>query len=387
MKRITFFIIALFALSTISAQQGQQGNREDFLQFFEKTIKPEVEKQQKEFFAVLTKAEKKEIKSLSLQADEIFAQAEENQPSENKSEFRNKMMDLRNQAMKIADAHPEQAETYRKSMTENIDKWKTEMPKRNNQKGMGNGKGKGQGNGKGQGRGNGQGMNTGQKGGGNQMLTQLTDPAWLLLWSPDRNPQMMMHAGRNGMGMQNPVMNNPELKAELKAYAEKSILPQIAESRKLFDTKLSTEEKAQITEARGKIKTRDAMQKAYMESDDFEPGSRRNDPNFDAFRESMQKSMMEMRTISSKYSVEITEIRNSLKPEYDQWLSDIEKIFSKYEDNKFAAGEMLSRAFKQNTSPMAFILFDTENPEFWTNRKGGHGNGMGKNNKGNRNCF
>ncbi len=96
---------------------------------------------------------------------------------------------------------------------------------------------------------------------------------------------------------------------------------------------------------------------------------------------------MEMRKISSVHADEITEIRNSLKPKYDQWLGDIEKIFSKYDDDKFAAGEMLSRAFKQNTSPMAFILFDTANPEFWSTSRGGPANGMHGNNNGNRNRF
>ena len=420
MKKIIVLVVAVFALSTSFAQKGQQNNREQFSRFFDETIKPEVEKQQKAFFSVLTKEETKELKQISQQADDLHARVSENMSSENKMEIRGEMMKLRAQAETIAKAHPEQSEKYTKSMTENLDKWRTEM-RAKNKNGMG--KGNGQGNGQGMGRGNGRGMNkaqgmgngqgkgqgrgqgrgngncdgprqgmNGQGGGGNQMFAHFTDPAWLLIWSADRKPMMMMAGQRGGMGMQNRVMNNPELKEELKVYAENNILPQIIESRKLFDEKLSTEEKSQIAEARGKITTRDAMQKAYRESEDFEPGARRDDPAFDAFRVGMQKSMKEVRMISMMHASEIAGIRNSMKPQYDKWLKDIEKIFSKYDDNKFVAGEMLSKSFKQNISPMAFVLFDTANADFWA-RKQGHGmggngmqgNGMqGMNGRGNR---
>lgn len=397
MKRITFLVVAVLAFNIMWGQQGQQSNREEFSKFYDETIKPELEKSQKEFFEVLSKSEKKELKVLTQKADELVAEVKENMAPEERIGFHDKMMGLRDQAGKIAEAHSEQSEKYRESMIGNIEKWKTEMPKRNYTKGQGNrqGRGNGQGKGNGQGRGNGQGNRGGQnmnrQQGGMQMFSQISDPAWLLLWSPDRKPQMMMNAGQRGMRMQNPMMNNPELKAEVQEYNQKNIFPQIAEKRKQFDSKLNDEEKAQIAEAMGKIMTRDAMQKAYFESEDFEPGARRNDPNFEAFREGMQKSMQEVRKISFAHADEIKEIRNSLKPQYDQWRTDLEKIFSKYDDDKFMAEQMLSSSFKQNTSPMAFLLLDTKNPESWSNnRKGGNGmRGSGMRGNGNRrnNCF
>lgn len=397
MKRITFLVVAVLAFNIMWAQQGQQSNREEFSKFYDETIKPELEKSQKEFFEVLSKSEKKELKVLTQKADELVAEVEENMAPEERMGFHDKMMGLRDQAGKIAEAHSEQSEKYRESMMGNIEKWRTEMPKRNYTKGQGNrqGRGNGQGKGNGQGRGNGQGNRGGQnmnrQQGGMQMFSQISDPAWLLLWSPDRKPQMMMNAGQRGMRMQNPMMNNPELKAEVQEYNQKNIFPQIAEKRKQFDSKLNDEEKAQIAEAMGKIMTRDAMQKAYFESEDFEPGARRNDPNFEAFREAMQKSMQEVRKISFAHADEIKEIRNSLKPQYDQWRTDLEKIFSKYDDDKFMAEQMLSSSFKQNTSPMAFLLLDTKNPESWSNnRKGGNGmRGSRMRGNGNRrnNCF
>ena len=422
MKRITILVVAVLALNIMWAQQGQQSNREEFSKFYDETIKPELEKSQNEFFEVLSKSEKKDLKVLAQKADELIAQTTEDMTPEERMGFHDKMMDLREEAGKIAEAHTEQSEKYRESMTENIEKWKTEMPKRNNSKGQengqgrgngqrkgnGQGQGQGQGNGQGQGYGNGQGNGQGRgngqgnrggqnmngRQGGMQMFSQISDPAWLLLWSPDRKPQMMMHAGQRVMGRQNQMMSNPELKAEVQEYLQKNIFPQIAEKRKQFDSKLNDEEKAQITEAMGKIMTHDAMQKAYFESEDFEPGSRRNDPNFDAFREGMQKSMQEVRKISFSHAGEITEIRNSLKPQYDQWRTDLEKIFSKYDDDKFMAEQMLSSSFKQNTTSMAFLLLDTKNPESWDfSRKRGHGmsggqgmnGGQGKN--GRKNCF
>lgn len=411
MKRITFLVVAVLAFNIMWAQQGQQNNREEFSKFYDETIKPELEKSQKEFFEVLSKSEKKELKVLTQKADELVAEVEENMAPEERMGFHDKMMGLRDQAGKIAEAHSEQSEKYRESMMGNIEKWRTEMPKRNYTKGQGNrqgrgngqgkgngqgyGNGQGQGQGNGQGRGNGQGNRGGQnmnrQQGGMQMFSQISDPAWLLLWSPDRKPQMMMNAGQRGMRMQNPMMNNPELKAEVQEYNQKNIFPQIAEKRKQFDSKLNDEEKAQIAEAMGKIMTRDAMQKAYFESEDYEPGARRNDPNFEAFREAMQKSMQEVRKISFAHADEIKEIRNSLKPQYDQWRTDLEKIFSKYDDDKFMAEQMLSSSFKQNTSPMAFLLLDTKNPESWSNnRKGGNGmrgSGMRGNGNGRNNCF
>lgn len=387
MKRITFLVIVVLAFNIMWAQKGQQNNREEFSKFYDGTIKPELEKAQNEFFEVLSKKEKKEIGDLTLQTDEIIAQAKGNMPMEERMGFHYKMMKLREQSGKIAEAHSEQSEKYSNSMMENIEKWKTEMPMRNYSKGQENGNG--QDSGKGQGNRGGQNMNGHQ--GEMQMLSQISDPAWLLLWSPDRKPQMMMHAGQRGMGRQNPMMNNPELKAEVVEYTQKNIFPQIAEKRKQFDSKLNDQEKAQITEAMSKIISHDAMQKAYFESEDFEPGARRNNPNFDAFREGMQKSMHEIKKISLTYTDEITEIRNSLKPQYDQWRTDLEKIFSKFVDDKFIADQMLSSSFRQNTSPMAFILLDTENPESWSkNRKGSkgmHGSGMRGNANGRNNCF
>lgn len=387
MKKITFLVIAVLAFNIMWGQKGQQNSREEFSKFYDETIKPELGKAQNEFFKVLSKKEKKEIEELTLQVDETIAQAKNNITMEERMEFHDKMMKLRELSGKIAEAHPEQSEKYSNSMTENIGKWKTKMPMRNYSKGQGNGHRKG--SGKGQGNRGGQNMNGHQ--GEMQMLSQISDPAWLLLWSPDRKPQMMMHAGQRGMGRQNPMMNNPELKAEVQDYTQKNIFPQITEKRKQFDSKLNDQEKALITEAMGKIISRDAMQKANFESEDFEPGARRNDPNFDAFREGMQKSMQEVRKISLTHADEITEIRNSLKPQYDQWRTDLEKIFSKFVDDKFIAEQMLSSSFKQNTSPMAFILLDTENPESWSkNRKGSkgmHGSGMRGNANGRNNCF
>lgn len=390
MKRITFLVIAVLAFNIMWAQQGKQNNSEEFSKFYDETIKPELEKSQNEFFEVLSKKGKKEIEDLLLQSDEMIVQAKGNMTKEERLEFHYKMMKLREQSGKIAEAHSEQSEKYSNSMMENIEKWKTEMPMKNYSKVQGRGNNRnGKSSGKGQGNRGGQNMN-GQQG-GMQMLSQISDPAWLLLWSPDRKPQMMMHAGQRGMRMQNPMMNNPELKAEVQEYTKKNIFPQIAGKRKQFDSKLNDVEKAQITEAMGKIISRDAMQKAYFESEDFEPGARRSDPNFDAFREGMQKNMQKVRKISLTHADEITEIRNSLKPQYDQWRTDLEKIFSKFVDDKFIADQMLSTSFKQNTSPMAFILLDTENPESWSkNRKGSkgmHGSGMRGNANGRNNCF
>lgn len=415
MKKIIVLVITVFAINLSFAQRGQQVDQGNYSLFFEQTIKPEIEKQQKEFFAVLTKQEKEEVKSLSLKADKIFTLTENNRTPENRSEVRDEMMNLRDKAEIIAKAHPEQSEKYRKSMMENINKWRADMPNRNYSTNQNNGQGRGNGNGQGnvqgktnnkgqgnvQGRGNNQrqsndmgqanrgGQNMTGQFGGMQMFQQITDPAWLLLWSADRKPLMLMQqaGARGGMGMRNPIIYNKELREELKTYAQKNILPQITESRMLFNKKLNAEEKAQLTQAIGMINTRDAMQKSYMESDDFDPGSRRNDPNFEAFRESMQKSMQAVRMISIKHADEITEIKNSLKPQYNQWLVDIEKMFSKYDNDKFTAGEMLSRAFQQNTSPMAFVLFDTKNPEFWmTNRLQGNAM-MGNNMQGKRNNY
>lgn len=387
MKKITFLVIAVLAFNIMWAQKGQQNSREEFSKFYDETIKPELGKAQNEFFKVLSKKEKKEIEELTLQVDETIAQAKNNITMEERMEFRDRWMKLRELSGKIAEAHHEQSEKYSNSMTENIGKWKTKMPMRNYSKGQGNGHRKG--SGKGQGNRGGQNMNGHQ--GEMQMLSQISDPAWLLLWSPDRKPQMMMHAGQRGMGRQNPMMNNPELKAEVQDYTQKNIFPQITEKRKQFDSKLNDQEKALITEAMGKIMTRHAMQKANFESEDFEPGTPRNDLNFDAFREGMQKSMQEVRKISLTHADEITEIRNSLKPQYDQWRTDLEKIFSKFVDDKFIAEQMLSSSFRQNTSPMAFILLDTENPESWSkNRKGSkgmHGSGMRGNANGRNNCF
>lgn len=387
MKKTTLLIIALFAFIMTWAQPNQQNNREEFSKFYNEIIKPELKNAQNDFFNVLTEKEKKDLKVLSEQRDKLILNSQDRKQG-NRSSVRDEMMKLRGKAEVIADAHPDQSEDYRDLILDKIPEWETEIPNRNQPQGRGN-------------------RMKNQTGNKNQMLNQMSDPSWILLWNPNRTPQMMLNFARGGnmnnqrgqgqqvggrgqranenqggrpmngnMGQNkqmyanrgysntaNSLMNNPQFRSDIQDYALENILTVVAEQRIIFDEKLSNEEKEKIELARGKIKARQEMYKSMSERDDFKPGEGRNDPNFDNLRTDMQNSMQEIRQIALDHSGEINSIQENYKLQSDKWILDIQNIMQQNNVDNANAENMFLTEFRKNTTPILFLIFDPENIE------------------------
>ncbi|MBU3928961.1 MAG: T9SS type A sorting domain-containing protein, partial [Bacteroidetes bacterium] len=142
----------------------------------------------------------------------------------------------------------------------------------------------------------------------------------------------------------------------------KEMIPVVAKERLAFDSRLSNDEKATIDLARQKIQVRKAMFKAWRESEEFVPGARRDDPNFDAMRADMQKSMQAVRDIALNHSSEIRQSLDEIKG-LNPDLSDCPKYgMNNHRKGSRFKGNQPGHGNKWNT-PMGFLLFDPANAE------------------------
>lgn len=209
---------------------------------------------------------------------------------------------------------------------------------RGNGKGQGNRQGCGYGNGRGIGQGNGQG--NGQRGQGVRCKS----------------------GGFNGN-------MNPEMRAEMKSFMQEDVIPAIAAQRIAFDKNLSDDEKEIISLARQKKEVRKAMFKAWHDSEDFVPGERRNDPNFDAMRADMQKSMQAVRTIAIDHKIEIRQSLDKIDTYKQAWKDKMDVLVEDNGQNR-ASNNKAIRGMKKWNTPMAFLLFDpakSDSPDLLTN--------------------
>ncbi|NOY50681.1 MAG: hypothetical protein GXO88_08990 [Chlorobi bacterium] len=318
MKKTVLIFAALIAVSSLSAQGRGRGNMKGQVNcqnqggFAHDKMKTELEKQQIEFYAVLSKKEKAKVESLKSELDDLMETRKGTTDVDQQRAFRDRMYKIRKDAEKIADRHPDQSKKY----TAAVIKFKESL--NNGYKGQGRGPKPGKANGF-----------------GNQGMGQMNDAAWLLLWDAER--QMSMRGMRNH-GRMNMRGGNfrggmgalpPEIKDEIRDFAIENILPAIAEKRKTFDSKLNETEKKEIIFARGNLMAREAMYKQWHESDDFVLGERRKDTALDNFRDEMRESMMAVRTISLNHSKEIDKIREDLRPKAEIWKEELKAILVK----------------------------------------------------------
>ena len=141
---------------------------------------------------------------------------------------------------------------------------------------------------------------------------------------------------------------------------KQEVLPVLSEERKSFDSKLSESEKKIIETARQKIEVRKIMFKNWYESEDFVPGKRAKDENFDDMRTDMRSSMEEVKKIAVAHSEELDAILTRIKDDYSNWKTDIAKIA---DDNGVDIGKIKKnrklRLLKSH-SPVSFLLFDPD---------------------------
>ena len=376
---ITLLLIALGGMALTMAQPSKQGQANpEIKKYFTENILPVVESEQQNFYKALSEDEMKKIEELKVQLDSQMAGMGKGKSRGNRQgnrqgnkqggqqQGRAMMQTFLDEANTIADAHPKQKKHFEKTMDDNKDKWLQDLTKIREENNLGGGRGR--------------------SADGGPIFDHLKNPGWLLLWDKDqKNFQQMARMGKskgqgmhgngnceggkhgNGMGMKNgmgPNQNmNPELSAEIRAYAEKNIIPVIAKERKDFDSNLSATEKKQIALAQGKRKARRIMFREWYKSEDFEAGARRDDPNFDMMREDMQKSMEEIRVIASNHSTQIESSITNIRPYSKVWEPEIKAIAAKYQNGQNKKSGTFARSLRQIESPIQFLLFNPNETE------------------------
>lgn len=190
----------------------------------------------------------------------------------------------------------------------------------------------------------------------NMLLMDENDP-FMRTKSSARKNGMKNKSGVKGQAPGGMRDMSPEMQQEMIANYEQNVLPVLIAQRQLFDSNLDNNEKEVIQLAREKIQVRKAMFKAWHESEDFVPGERRNDPNFDNMRADMQKSMQEVRAIALNHQKQIAnaldEVRNTGRDGYTT-----NDSFQQRNDRKARAKKY--RPLKKFQTPVGFLLFDPD---------------------------
>ncbi|PLX12044.1 MAG: hypothetical protein C0598_06815 [Marinilabiliales bacterium] len=332
MKKIIIILVVLFSVGNIMAQANERGrgqrsnkNRESKNQNCVNSINSELIKQQQEFYAVLSEADREKAENLKIKLKELRASRSDSDNVMDTRAIRDDLYKIRKEAEQIADNYPEQSKIYAKEISSL--QYDNRNYKRNSGKGRNVSKNR---------------------------MNRIQDPAWLLLWDENMAQSISSkRSQRNAMRVNN-MRFMKDIPVEAVSYAKENIFPVVSEKRKAFDKNLSDEEKKEIETARGMIMSREAMVKNWRESEDFVPGQRRNDPAFDSFREQMQKSMQSVRKIAIEHNDEIQAVFNDLKPQREKWRADMKKIMS---ENSRGVNK---RNFKVGTEEMRFLLINPE---------------------------
>lgn len=153
---------------------------------------------------------------------------------------------------------------------------------------------------------------------------------------------------------------NTELRKQIKAYTLKNVVPVIAKERVEFDKLLSDDEKEIIETARQKIQVRKIMFKNWYDSEDFEPGKRAKDPNFEEMRADMQKSMAEVRDVAIAHNTEIRESLGDIAVNKPKWVNDIETIIEENNEDPERIKRVINKKLHKRQTPVSFLLFNPD---------------------------
>lgn len=354
MKKITVILLALsFSIPGFSQDNSRNKVHSEVKKYMDKVVFPEISKQQEIYMNALSDEEINQLETVCRNFDR---NVEKNDYRGKRKAKKNKMAGKKkpntrtayyDEVKSITDAHPKLNIAYRKFIDDNTDKWKKEVAKIHQENGIEPFKNK---NGK-----------TGME----VFFERVSTSEWLLMWDPENQRSSFARSPRSANVKKGHKGNgshiNQEFRAERKAYILENIVPVIAEERTKFDVELSSDEKKIIETARQKIEVRRAMFKSWYESEDFVPGQRAKDPNFDNMREDMRKSMSEVREIAMKYSDEIDACLVNIKSHSEVWKNDL-KDFADLNDrgNGKPGGKHRKDRFKV-PSPIKFLLFDPTN--------------------------
>jgi len=374
MKKLGIIIIALLfaGLGTVNAQQQKNVPVHNY---FTQTVLPFIEQQQKNLELALTNSERTTLKKIrqemvafreqgiqmrkSMQG-KFNPQARENR----KAQFEAIVA----KARKLVNAHPKAAAAYKKAIENELAKWKEHM--------MGMNRGNGNYNSRGQR------MNFSSGPG----LQRLSDPAVGLLMDARVMRNRMMHKawgmkagygmrgnhgrmGRYAMEHRNGfpraammAMHNPQVRAQIKAYVQKNVLPVIRTERELFDKYLSKKEKKTIANARATMQAQKERMMQLRKS-----GTKPSDSARLAMQLKMEENRIAMQQIVLKHYGELQKVMAPIKEKIPQWRNGIRKIIiqqiveqqMKQPPKKVGA----AKAMLKEKGDIRFLLFDPLHPE------------------------
>lgn len=424
--------LLLFAgTATVMAQQQtppppqqtqQMGPVREYIQ---KDILPVVKQEHAKFINALTSSEKEELAKIqdefkNLKPGPGMRGTYHPQMMNNRA----KVQELLEQAKKIADAHPKAATDYKEAIEAKKVAWAKAIQEIREKNSMGYGRG----------------MNSNRT---PFILDRLSDPAFGLLFNGENFPMNMrpgMRPGGPGMGRGNfgfrgmhnrqmamgmrcnynrmgrnmgyrqawmdrgycnysgyrnfegygrfsggwrPGMMramNPEVKKELKAFAEKNIFPVLNKERSAFDKVLKNSEKRDIENARTNINTIKAEMKKHWQEMKKSQGQKLSDSARMAMRLDLQKNMLVVREVALKHYSELRATMDNLKQYLPKWKEGMHDIISKNMSNKgfrhpmgrpgygmmhHPKGRMMDfhRKHRKMNAAVRFLLYDPAHPE------------------------
>jgi len=357
MKQIAILIlIAIITIPGYGQNKDRNRTRSEVKKYIETAILPELIVQQNNYLDRLSESEIKdlrEIKSEIAARHEVKGQNHQNnkRANHNSGHGRNGsgkdgQSKYRDELSVITSQHQDLNDSYRTFIENNRQQWSEDITKIHENMDIQSRRSKD--------------GNTGM----DVFFTRISNPDWLLLWeSSDSLPynprsRRIHKRGHNYMGTNDRVSSNPELRSDIRTYISENVIPVITKERLEFNDYLSDDEKETIETARQKIQVRKIMFRNWYESEDFVPGKRAHDPNFDAMREDMQASMKEVKLIADKYAGEIQNSLASINSGSHNWKENIKEIVAGYDMDS----EKMKRLKRHNkfipSTPVKFLLFD-----------------------------
>ncbi|OFY48960.1 MAG: hypothetical protein A2W85_14945 [Bacteroidetes bacterium GWF2_41_31] len=339
-------LMLLFSSLLIGQNAQRQQTREEVKKYFDEQVKPLLVEQQNIYVQSLSAQEKARLEEIQTTfGNGRFAQNGKRGRNANDGNFNCVV-----RAEEITANHPDQNKAYRQFIDDHKSKWGEDIQAIHEKNGvtqMKNADG-----------------NTGPE----FWIDRLENPQTLLLMNPERPfPGFGQGAGR-GMGRNGNVGkgNCPNgrngMQSGVNPMINNEMIPVVAKERLAFDSNLSNAEKETIDLARQKIQVRKAMFKAWRESEDFVPGARRDDPNFDAMRADMQESMQAVRDIALNHSSEIRQSLDEIRGLNPDLIDCPKYGMNNHRKGRGFKGNQPGHGNKWNT-PMGFLLFDPANAE------------------------
>jgi hypothetical protein len=345
MKRITIFVIVT-ALYLVSFSQNKEieTSRQEVHEYFKNTIFPELSKERESYMESLSDQEKEILKNCQKAKNNYGDYCRGKGRSGkgmNKQKPRNRrpVGRFNPKVDEIIANHPEENSTYEKFLKKNSKKWIADIEKIHKENGI-------------EPR-----VNKEGKTGYEMFMKKISYPAWLLIWDGESLPFDRKQWTRKGDKRRS---YNPELRKDLREYTINEILPVVARERKAFDKYLSEEDKQVIDEARQKIIVRKEMFRSWHNSEDFEPGKRAKDSNFDGMREDMRVSMQKVRDIAKKHSIKIRESMAIIRLDINTWKEGVRIIAEKHDVDEGMVFRKSHDRIKESMKPVKFLLFDPE---------------------------